>query len=110
MNNDPPTKTSPPALHIDHEKYLHFLDRIDMTETEKIACIRAHWGIVCEFVKLGFNVHPVQVAENACGKVAHPGDQSGFVPEDTLYSLRHHILENHFTNTRVRSVEEREES
>ncbi|MDJ0685161.1 MAG: hypothetical protein QNJ84_10695 [Alphaproteobacteria bacterium] len=110
MTDTPPIQTAPPTLKIDYEKYLRFLEHTEMSDTEKIACIDAHWRVICEFVKLGFNIHPVQVAEKACGKRAKHGDERASQPENAVHYLRHHILENHSTGAGTQGALEREES
>jgi len=57
-----------PALTIDYEKYAHLLDDPDLSEDQKREFIETIWNIVMMFVDMGFNVHPTQQAQNACGK------------------------------------------
>lgn len=54
MNNTKPT------LVLDVEKYQHYLDHCDLTPEEKEEFLHAIWNMVCEFVFLGFNIHPLQ--------------------------------------------------
>ena len=57
------------AIQIDYEKYLHFLKDEDISEEAKRELLGLLWGIVCEFVAMGFGVHPVQQAQTSCGKL-----------------------------------------
>lgn len=80
------------SLTLDLEKYEHYLANSDMTEAEKQEYLRTLWDIICEFVAMGFHVHPVQDAINdtrpPCGK--HPkngaviGDASLNALESTI--------------------------
>lgn len=56
------------AITVDYERYAHFLDDSDLTEEQKREFLQTLWSIVCEFVALGFEVHPAQQAQKACGK------------------------------------------
>ena len=56
------------AVTVDYEKYLHFLEDADISDQDKREFLQTLWGIICEFVSLGFGVHPVQQAQKPCGK------------------------------------------
>ena len=55
-------------ITVDYEKYAHFLDDSELTEQQKQEFLQTLWNIIVEFVSLGFDVHPLQQAKNACGK------------------------------------------
>ena len=59
-----------PTLSIDVELYQHYLDNSGLSEAQKVELLETMWGIVCEFVMMGFNVHPVQQAQQSCAKDA----------------------------------------
>lgn len=59
---------SRPTLSIDVKLYQHYLDDFDMTEAQKKELLEMLWSIVCEFVLLGFDVHPVQQAQQNSAK------------------------------------------
>ena len=59
-----------PTLSIDVELYQHYLDDSGLSDAEKRELLETLWGIVCEFVMMGFNVHPVQQAQQSCAKDA----------------------------------------
>ncbi|MBP5856259.1 hypothetical protein KAJ83_04505 [Marivibrio halodurans] len=73
---DPPAPSGYPALEFDASEFMHFLDDADWSEDEKAEYLTLVWNIVCEFVALGFNMHPLQQAKKACGKHAKPKAQS----------------------------------
>ncbi|MBP5857410.1 hypothetical protein KAJ83_10360 [Marivibrio halodurans] len=92
---DPPASSAYPALEFDASEFMHFLDDADWSEEEKAEYITLVWNIVCEFVALGFNMHPLQQTQNSCGK---PGDQGLRPPPDSesgVESLRAYLQENH---------------
>ena len=60
-----------PTLTIDVAYYQNLLDDTDLTDEQKKEVIETLWSIVCEFVMIGFNVHPVQQAQQSCAKDAH---------------------------------------
>jgi hypothetical protein len=62
------TMNKKPTLTLDMELYQHYLDDSDLSDAEKAELLETLWSIICEFVRLGFGVHPVQQAQNACGK------------------------------------------
>ncbi|MEA2950937.1 MAG: hypothetical protein QOJ96_457 [Alphaproteobacteria bacterium] len=49
-----------PALTFDPEEYRHFLADCDWTDAQKDEFTEALWGIVLNFVDLGFDLNPVQ--------------------------------------------------
>jgi hypothetical protein len=57
-----------PTLSIDVELYQSYLDDSGLSEAQKKELLEMLWGIVCEFVMMGFNVHPVQQAKKSCAK------------------------------------------
>jgi hypothetical protein len=53
------------------------------------------WNIVCEFVALGWGVHPVQQAQNDCGKLAESRAES-VVSESGVVNFSHGDLIEEF--------------
>lgn len=80
-NTGPPSPPPPEATELsfafDLDEFMHFLDEADWSEDEKIEYLTLVWNIVCEFVALGFDMHPVQQAEKACGKPATDSPEAG---------------------------------
>lgn len=62
--------TTPPTLTIDVDLYQHYLDNSDLTDEQKKELLETLWNIICEFVQMGFHVHPVQqaVQQQSSGK------------------------------------------
>lgn len=69
----PKAASSPPVLTIDYKLYEHYLEDSDMTEEQKRRFLDSLWFIICEFVALGFGVHPLQQAKNPCGNPPETG-------------------------------------
>ena len=64
-DNDKPK----PTITFDYDLYARYLEDADLTENQKREFLEALWSIICEFVALGFNVHPLQQAQEPCGKL-----------------------------------------
>jgi hypothetical protein len=63
-----PEKPTPPTLTLDVDLYQHYLDNSDLTDAQKQELLETLWQIICEFVLMGFHVHPVQQAQQSSGK------------------------------------------
>ena len=66
--SDSPPLTISPAFSFDADEFIQFLDETDWSDDQKREYLSLVWSIVCEFVALGFNVHPIQQAQKDCGK------------------------------------------
>ncbi len=62
-----------PVITVNYEKYAHFLEDIDWSEEQKAEWLQALWNIIVEFVSLGWGVHPLQQAQDSCGKLKENG-------------------------------------
>ena len=62
-------RRSPPVIGFDYEAYAPYLEGTEYSEEQKRELLEALWSLICEFVAMGFEVHPIQQAENACGKL-----------------------------------------
>lgn len=58
-----------PTIGVDYELYAHYLEHSDASEEDKRALVETLWSIIMTFVDLGFGVHPVQQAQQACGQL-----------------------------------------
>lgn len=80
-----------PTLKIDIKKYEHFLKNSNATEEQKQELLETYWHIICEFVAMGFYVHPVQDAleddQPPCGKHPKSGADIGIASQNTLDSI-----------------------
>jgi len=68
--------TAPLSLEFDAAEFAHFLHQTDWSDEQKAEYIALVWNIVCEFVALGWGVHPVQQARDTCGKLPVSGAES----------------------------------
>lgn len=66
-----------PALTIDWDLYAEHLEGSDLSDDQKREFLEALWAIIVAFVDLGFGVHPLQQASDACGQIGDIGDLSG---------------------------------
>ena len=65
----PHTSAQPQALTIDYALYDRYLEDSGWSDQQKREFLDAMWSIIVEFVMLGFEVHPAQQAQEACGKL-----------------------------------------
>lgn len=73
-----------PSIEFDAGEFVHFLAETDWTDEQKVEYATLVWDIICEFVTMGFGVHPLQLAQSSCGKLPEnpagsPGGQAGMV-------------------------------
>ncbi len=61
-------KESKPCINIDVQHYQKYLDNSDINDEDKQELLDTLWEIIVEIVSLGFGVHPVQQAQEACGQ------------------------------------------
>ncbi len=67
--------SSPPALELDHEKYLAELGAFDLTEQQKRELLETLWKIMSAFVDLGLSANICeQVFESAVEHDGGPAD------------------------------------
>ncbi|MEM8774970.1 MAG: hypothetical protein AAGF53_08045 [Pseudomonadota bacterium] len=66
-----PEQPAKRLVGIDTVKYQKYLDDPSLSEDQIEEIVSAIWSIIVNFVDLGFEVHPLQQAENedACGKL-----------------------------------------
>jgi hypothetical protein len=90
-------ETGPPVITVDYERYAHFLENSDLTEEQKREFLQTIWNIIVEFVSLGFGVHPLQQAQNACGKLDKYSPKPAMTAPDSVY-LDHKYLSDNFVS------------
>ncbi len=94
--NNVPANTDRPIITVDYEKYALFLEDADLTEDQEREFIQTLWNIIVEFVSMGFGVHPVQQAQDACGQIGKtPGNLPISGPDKLL--LETIILRENFS-------------
>ncbi|NRA30147.1 MAG: hypothetical protein HRU11_07770 [Parvularculaceae bacterium] len=77
--------TDKPSVLVDYERYAHFLKDSDLSDEDKAAFLETIWNIVVSFVDLGFGVHPIQQAQEACGQV---GTAAAETPNDAKSAVQ----------------------
>jgi len=58
-----------PVITFDYSLYDHYLDDADLSDAQKREFLETMWNLIVELMSLGFDVHPVQQALDACGKL-----------------------------------------
>jgi hypothetical protein len=85
--------SNPLSLEFDASEFAHFLDETGWSDEEKAEYITLIWNIMCEFVSLGFGIHPVQQAQKDCGKSPETLRQSAARPGDLVDSSHSDLIE-----------------
>ena len=93
----PRSASGPAAITVDYEAYAHFLDGSELSEDQKRAFLQALWALVCEFVALGFDVHPVQQAQDACEQLPRNRTNPPYSDADAV-GCRGSFLPTEFSN------------
>tara|TARA_Y100000588_G_C13598666_1_gene646085 strand:- start:145 stop:519 length:375 start_codon:yes stop_codon:yes gene_type:complete len=79
-----------PSVTVDYEFYEKYLEESGWTEDQKREFLQILWNIICEFVSLGWGVHPLQQAKETkedCGKPPETEPE----PAKTDHSLVHSL-------------------
>ncbi len=71
------------AIQFDAQEFAHFLDESDLTNDQKLEYIQTIWGIVLQFIDMGFGIHPIQ---QACGQFDEAAVLCGEADSDALDS------------------------
>lgn len=71
------------AIQFDAQEFAHFLDESDLTHEQKLEYIQTIWGIVLQFIDMGFGIHPIQ---QACGQFDEAAVLCGEADSDALDS------------------------
>jgi hypothetical protein len=79
----PPARS---ALFLDVQRYQAMLDSPELSDAERAAFIEALWGIVVGFVDLGFQIHPLQQGQPACGQLSPSSGELATALADMLSS------------------------
>ena len=71
-NEETPLNTSAdrPIITLDYDLYAHYLEDSDLSEAEKREFIETMWGFIVDLMSIGYEIHPVQQAQEACGKLS----------------------------------------
>jgi len=84
---------NPLSLSFDATAFMHFLDETDWSEEQKAEYLALIWEIVCEFVALGFDIHPIQQAQKACGKSDINGGDPAIDASDVVSCIHSELME-----------------
>lgn len=76
------------AIQFDAQEFAHFLDESDLTHGQKLEYIQTIWGIVLQFIDMGFGIHPLQMAlgQQACGQFDEAAVLCGDADSDAIDS------------------------
>jgi hypothetical protein len=79
-----------PVITFDYSLYDHYLDDTDLSDAQKREFLETMWNLIVELMSLGFDVHPVQQARDACGKLPEclsnpPISKPGAVQSDNQF-------------------------
>lgn len=96
-DTDNKARRSPPVVTVDYDLYASYLADSGLTEGQKREYIETLWSIVCDFVALGFNVHPVQQAGNPCGQLSASRRISPISSENAVQSNQSNLT-SEFSN------------
>lgn len=87
-----------PRISVDYDAFEHLLCDTDLSDHQKRQFLQAVWSVVYGFASLGFEVHPIQAAqESACGQVE---DTSENRPKYCQSSVEFNMISNHENSTR----------
>lgn len=93
---NPATRPAPkPALSVDFIKYAHHLEGLDLTEEDKRELLQALWLVACEFVSLGFDLHPVQQVRKDEENETKVIQNSRLLEENKISSLSQFVRETY---------------
>ncbi len=71
----------PTLTTIDLDYYQRYLDDANLTDEQKKELLETLWGIICEFVRIGYGVHPLQ---EIAPEAAH---EKCFLTEDIIANM-----------------------
>lgn len=101
---------SPKILSVDAELFQRRLDHWAVSDTEKAEYLDIVWQIVCQFVDLGYGIHPLKSsAQQSCGQHLRNSDNGEFDPENSVASKRKRSTEQ-ACNVAFQCAAEKEES
>ncbi|MEQ8287856.1 hypothetical protein [Thalassospira sp.] len=96
------------SVEFDALEFMHFLEETDWTDEEKAEYIALVWNIICEFVALGFGVHPIQQAQEDCGKRTPSSTQPPLAAAAVVNSSHGNLIEKFVRLNGVESLSDGE--
>lgn len=94
MTKETKNKKSPPSLTLDVERYNEILEDENIPEAQRRELLETLWSLVCELVWMGWEIHPAQQAEKACGKAVINGADSPLLSPEMLESKAEKLTDN----------------
>tara|TARA_R100000789_G_scaffold17692_1_gene20711 strand:- start:100 stop:465 length:366 start_codon:yes stop_codon:yes gene_type:complete len=100
-NHSKPTVESagPPAIGFDAAEFFHFVEETGWSDEQKAEYITLVWNIVCEFVAMGWGVHPIQQAQETCGQSDKNCDLGPNGESDVIDSSHGELIEEFVRRT-----------
>ena len=97
-------------LSVDLARFGHHLDHWDVSEYEKAEYLGLVWQIVCQFVDLGYGIHPLIAAtRKSCGQSPETADGGAPAPGNAVNSRGNQRI-GEIDNVAIERAAEREES
>lgn len=90
------TQPKKAALAVDLTQYAHYLEDTDLSEDQRLAFLQSLYRIACEFVMLGFDIHPMQSVKNPCGKGVESIGNSPIFDQNQVSLMDRILEENNF--------------
>ncbi len=81
------------SIDFDPAEFLHFLAHTDWPDEQKLEYATLVWGIVCQFVAMGHNVHPLQLAQKSSGQASGKDVAQSNKPSKMLGSSHGKLIE-----------------
>lgn len=73
-----------PSLGLDLDYYQAFLDDVDISDAQKVELIETLWQIVVNFIELGFQIHPLNLAQAETNQGAIGKDEAACALERVI--------------------------
>jgi len=104
------TGLSKPTLLLDLKEFVHYLDGLGLTEEQALICLNEIYEFALQWVYVGGNIHPIQQAEQACGKDAGNAENMPVLGENKVSLLGQFIKENLAEHTALEQSGKEKES
>ncbi|WP_417518013.1 hypothetical protein [Minwuia sp.] len=75
-------------------EFAAYFDDEDVTDEQVVEFIQIYWALALEVMAMDFGLHPVQLAEISCGKLAENDPRSARPSLDSVYSKEGIIAQN----------------
>lgn len=103
LEHDGESESGQPPLEVkfDAAEFMQYLDSTDWPDDQKIEYLKLVWTIVCEFVALGFGVHPIQQAQELCEQLSENASQPTIAASPVVNSSHHDLVKEFVRLNRV---------